>query len=465
MKILVIGGSPKGKESVTVQYARYIEKKFPDCEFAWIYPAQKIRGLEQYETKWNEAADLMRNAEAILWAFPLYYFLVHAGLKRFIELLFERGGNRMLSGKYCASLSTSIHFFDNTAHDYIRSVSEDLGMRFVQAHSPKMDDLFSAGGRTQTERFFRTFLQAVDGQRVIPRSSRPLNFDREEALFAQAPEKIATGKSVLILTDLPSANKLSPDEKNLDAMTQRIASSIDGNVERLSILDMGISGNCMGCLRCGDKNICTYEGKDGFAGLYKEKLGKSDVIIFCGTIKDRYLSAAWKRFFDRSFFNTHQPSLTKKHFGFVISGPLSQTETLRQVLQGYTELQDSQLCGMVSDEKAVGTTLADRLDGLTAQIIGQANEEYFAPQTFFGVGGMKVFRDDIFANLKMVFRADHRAYKKLGIYDYIQSKPLKRLGFSIAHLLTGIPFIKKQLYAHMIDGMIAPYKKIIKRAG
>ena len=72
---------------------------------------------------------------------------MHAHYKRFIELVFERGAQAAFAGKYAASLSTSIHFFDHTAHNYIHAICDDLGMRFVESFSPDMTDLLNEEGR------------------------------------------------------------------------------------------------------------------------------------------------------------------------------------------------------------------------------------------------------------------------------------------------------------------------------
>ncbi|MBN2510287.1 MAG: NAD(P)H-dependent oxidoreductase, partial [Spirochaetales bacterium] len=467
MTILVIGGSPKGEESVTMQYVRYLERKFPRFHFRCVYPARNILGLEQNEEKWKDLMEACSQADAVLWAFPLYVFLVHAGLKRFIELLNERMGSSVLQNKYCSALSTSIHFFDHTAHDYIRDISEDLGMRFVSSHSPKMEDLFQKDGQTQLERFFQDFISAVHEGNVPPSVSFPLVYNPAPITAAPAPARRKTTKKIVILSDLSrekAGNELDERDKQLFGMIRRITSSIDGDVETLTLEEMELRGNCMGCLKCGDKNICAYEGKDRFTAVYRETLAKADIILFCGAIRDRYLSSQWKRFFDRSFFNTHQSSLGGKHFGFIVAGPLSGAHTLRSVLRGYTQWQGSQLCGMVSDEANGVTEPAERLDALAIRVIAQAEAGYIAPRTFPGVGGMKIFRDDIYSHLKMVFRADHRSYRRTGVYDYVQANPFKHTWMKLLNLIIGIPFVKKQMYAHIREGMIAPYRRVIRKA-
>ena len=47
MKILVINGSPKGKNSITLHTCLFLEKKFPGHTFTYIDAGQKIKALEK----------------------------------------------------------------------------------------------------------------------------------------------------------------------------------------------------------------------------------------------------------------------------------------------------------------------------------------------------------------------------------------------------------------------------------
>ena len=49
---------------------------------------------------------------------PSLFSSGHSNYKRFIELIFERHQEQVFAGKYTASLSTSIHFYDHTTHNY-----------------------------------------------------------------------------------------------------------------------------------------------------------------------------------------------------------------------------------------------------------------------------------------------------------------------------------------------------------
>src|SRR5271157_6396303 len=157
MKIVVLNGSPKGDVSVTMQYVHFLQKKFLQHELKILNISQRLPVIEKDEEKFREVIDEVRSADGVLWAFPLYYLLVHAHYKRFIELIFERGVKGAFQGKYTAALSTSIHFYDHTAHNYINAICDDLGMRFVESFSADMTDLLKEEGRTQLAQFGQRF--------------------------------------------------------------------------------------------------------------------------------------------------------------------------------------------------------------------------------------------------------------------------------------------------------------------
>ena len=129
------------------------------------------------------------------------------------------------------------------------------------------------------------------------------------------------GKKVLILTDSDNGRT------NLGRMVERFKGSLSGDVEVVNLNDVNIKGGCLGCIQCGYDNTCAYEGKDGYVEFFNTKVKSADVLVFAGTIKDRYLSSRWKLFFDRSFFYGHAPKYTGKQLGFIISGAFeSDTE-------------------------------------------------------------------------------------------------------------------------------------------
>jgi len=128
MKIIVLNGSPKGEESITLHYAKFIQKKYPNHEYEIENISQQIKQIEKNESVFNKIIEKTKQADAVLWTVPLYVYLVPAQYKRFIELIFERKAQDAFKDKYTAVITTSIHFYDHTAHNYMRAICEDLKM-------------------------------------------------------------------------------------------------------------------------------------------------------------------------------------------------------------------------------------------------------------------------------------------------------------------------------------------------
>lgn len=460
MKITVLNGSPKGELSVTMQSVAYLAKVYPQHEFNVIHIAQRIKLLEKDPSAFNQVIEQVRASEAVLWGFPLYILHVHAHYKRFIELIFERGAQAAFTGKYAASLSTSIHFFDHTAHNYIQAICDDLGMRFVESFSADMYDLLKEEGQQQLAQFGRQFLQAIENQVPTQRRYPPLTY-REFSYQPELPPSpvAAAGKKVVILHDEKRA------DSNLAKMVTRCRSAFDGEVSVVNIHDIDIKSSCMGCVECGGNYQCAFTDRDGYIGFYKSTVMTADVLIYAGRMVDRYLSSRWKMFFDRIFFNTHTPVLIGKQVALVISGPLGQEPNLMEVFRGFFEFQGANLLGVVSDESGNSADLDRLLDQLMTRALTYAQDGYLRPQTFLGVGGMKIFRDDIYGRLRPIFAADHRAYERLGLY---KTFPQEEFGTTMKNTfaapLVNLPPIREKFDKMIKKQMVMQHQQVVAKA-
>ncbi len=455
MKIVVLNGSPKGDLSVTLQYVRFAARKFTDHSFETFHIAQTIRKLEKDSKAFEEVLEAVKKADAVLWSFPLYFLLVCSQYKRFIELLFERKCHNAFAGKYTASLSTSIHFFDHTAHNYIHAVCDDLGMNYLGAYSPAMYDLMKKPERARWLNFVSRFIDSVSRKVPVAKVYPPLT--RSEFVYSPgpAPARVnASGKKVLILKDgqAPSGNT--------DAMVEALAAHFGSAAEVVNLMDVDIKGGCLGCCRCGLDNICQYRGKDGYIDFYNEKVKKADVVVFAGAIFDRYLSSRWKMYFDRSFFNTHVPTLIGKQIAFLISGPLGQLANLRQILTAYGEFQECNLAGIITDESGDAQQIDALLADLARELVRPVTESVAPPMTFLGVGGRRIFRDEVWGMLRFVFQSDHRYYKKHGLYDFPQKNYKARRMNALMTLLTKIPPVRKKFLKILTEQMVKPLKHV-----
>ena len=458
MKIVVLNGSPKGDISVTMQYVHFLRKKFPQHDLKILNISQRIKAIEQDEKMLREIIDEVRLADGVLWAFPLYFLLVHAHYKRFIELIFERGVEYAFQGKYTAALSTSIHYYDHTAHNYINAICDDLDMKYVGAFSADMYDLLEVKKRKELALFAEHFFGAIENNAPTSKNFQPLPHSQFGYVPGDVESKVDIGdKKVVILTD--SADS----QTNLGRMIERFTRSFSGEVEVINLNDVDIKGGCLGCIQCGYDYSCTYGDKDGYIEFFNTKVGPADVLVVAGTIKDRYLSSRWKLFFDRSFFNNHTPTMVGKQIGFIISGPLRYIPNLRQVFEAHFEFQQGSMVDFITDEDEDSAQIDKLLQSLAESLIRFASEGYMKPATFLGIGGAKIFRDDIYGRLRFPFQADHRSYRRHGRYDFPQKDYKSRITNSMLTLLTKIPSMRKEIYTRRIKTeMVKPLQKVLK---
>ena len=457
MKIAVLNGSPKGQISVTMQYVHFLEQIFPEIEFKYFDVALKIKKLEKDNKTFQEIIAGIASADAVLWAFPLYTLLVCSQYKKFIELIFERNSASVFRGKPAAVLTTSINFFDYTAHNYINAVCDDLQMNFFGSYSAEMNDLLKSKERQRLKTFSELFIKAIKDGTPSIKNNKPL-IAPEVVFDAEAIKPVeAESKKVLIVADDLAENP------NLQKMVERLRQTFSPAAELVQLKDIDIKGGCLGCMQCGFDNVCVYEGKDGFIDFFNTKIKTADILFFAGAIHDRYLSSLWKCFFDRHFFNGHTPVLLNKQTGFVISGPFSQIYNLREIFEAYVEMQHASLVGFVSDDMGSSAEINIALQNMASRSVAQSKLGYIPPPTFYQVAGNKVFRDAIWGRLRMVFQADHRYYKEHGFYNFPQRKYKWRIINSTLVLLTKIPAVRREYMKRIKTEMIKPCANVVKK--
>jgi hypothetical protein len=117
---------------------------------------------------------------------------------------------------------------------------------------------------------------------------------------------------------------------------------------------------------------------------------------------------------------------------------------------------------MVTDECADSPRLDRLLDCLAARLAASAAVGYLAPDTFLGVAGRKIFRDEVWGNLRMVFQADHRYYRSHGLYDFPRRGLKTRVVQGSMMLLTRIPSFRREFRGRLKDGMVRPFQKVLE---
>lgn len=444
MNILIINGSPKGKYSITLQTLKYLEKKNPTHTFTVLNAGQTIRGIEK---DFSKSRQMLLDADAIIFSYPVYTFVAPCQLHRFIELLKADGVD--ISGKFATQITTSKHFYDITAHKYIEDNCRDLGLKYVKGLSADMDDLLKEEGRETAEKFFNHFLWAMENDLYELYSEIRSTYLQKQATNAPYVNK-KSGKDVVIITDN------TDEDSNLAWMINRLRSVLPYETRVVNIAEYPFSGGCLGCFNCAVSAKCVY--KDGFDEFLRNNIQKADSIIYAFSIKDHSMGARFKMYDDRNFCNGHRTVTVGMPVGYLVSGELSREENLRNIIEARAEVGHNFLAGVATDEHD-----PDReIDKLALSLEYALENKYVMPQNFWGIGGMKIFRDLIYL-MQGMMRADHKFYKKGGYYnDFPQKHKGTILKMYLVGLLLSNDKIKAKMGNKMNEGMLMPYNKMFE---
>ncbi len=446
MKIAVINGSPKGKYSITLQTVRYLEKKHPEHEFSVLHAGQRIKALEK---DFTEARVLMMASDAIIFSYPVYTFICPSQLHRFIELL--KAEKVDLSGKYATQISTSKHFYDITSHKYIEENMLDLGMKYIKGLSADMEDLLTDEGKKDAEKFFDRFLWSVKEDIYTSAPALKSSYSMVPATPSVPTRAEKIKKDIVIITDE------TDESSNLSLMISRFRSSLPYESRVVNISEYPLSGGCLGCFRCAVSEKCVY--KDGFDKFLRESIQTADAIVYAFTVSDHSMGSRFKMYDDRNFCNGHRTVTVGMPIGYLVSGNYSGENNLRTIIEARAETGGNYLAGVATDELNPDF----EIDKLAKSLSFCLETKHTAPRNFWGVGGMKIFRDLIY-QMRGMMRADHKFYKKTGIYkDFPQKKKLTSMKMYLVGLLLSNEKILAKMGNKMNEGMLAPYEKMLKK--
>ena len=444
MNILVINGSPKGKYSITLQTVEYWKRLFPNENFTILHAGQTIRALEKDFTK---ARDMLTAADAIIFSYPVYTFVAPCQLHRFIELLKADGVD--VSGKYATQITTSKHFYDVTAHRYIEDNCRDLGLKYIKGLSADMDDLLTDKGREEAKKFFSHFLWSCENEVYEHYVSRPSCYN--QVAVSPAAEVKKEKRDVVIITDNTDPNS------NLSAMISRFRADLPYESRVVNIAEYPFQGGCLGCFNCAVSAKCVY--KDGFDEFLRNNIQKADAIIYAFTVRDHSMGARFKMYDDRNFCNGHRTVTVGMPVGYLVSGELSAEENLRNIIEARAEVGHNFLAGVATDERDPD----GKIDNLALQLDYALKNKYVMPQSFWGVGGMKIFRDLIY-KMQGMMRADHKFYKAGGYYnDFPQRDKGTIIKMYLVGFLLANENIRKKMGNKMNEGMMMPYKQMFDK--
>jgi hypothetical protein len=135
---------------------------------------------------------------------------------------------------------------------------------------------------------------------------------------------------------------------------------------------------------------------------------------------------------------------------------------LRQFIETYTQHGKSNMAGIITDSCEDDSVIDRQITEALATAIAFAEDGSIMPPTYQGIGGWKIFRDEIFVDLRYVFSADHAYFKQNGLYDFPTRNVGGRCKSAFLKMLLNIPFIYKEYAPRIPEGMVEPLKKVLK---
>ena len=132
---------------------------------------------------------------------------------------------------------------------------------------------------------------------------------------------------------------------------------------------------------------------------------------------------------------------------------------LQTILEARAQVGSNFLAGIATDEQDPNIAI----DQLCAKLTYALEHRYLPPQNFYGIGGMKVFRDLIWL-MQGMMKADHKFYKAHGQYDFPQKQWPRMLAMYGVGFLLSSKKLKSKMGSAMTDGMLMPYKKVLDTA-
>jgi hypothetical protein len=159
---------------------------------------------------------------------------------------------------------------------------------------------------------------------------------------------------------------------------------------------------------------------------------------------------------DRNFCNGHRTVTIGMPVAYLVSGNLAAETNLQTIMEARAQVGSNFLAGIANDEEDPNA----QIDLLAKRLFYALENKYVPPQNFYGIGGMKVFRDLIWL-MQGMMRADHKFYKAHGQYDFPQKQWPRMLAMYAVGAMIANPKLKAKIGNKMNEGMLMPYNKVL----
>lgn len=392
MKVAVLNCSPKGETSLTAITAKFLDKMFPDDEFAFMFVGDGKLSEEEM--------DMCKGCDLLLITSSIYHCSVHAQMIRMLDNLAKEVGE----GKPVTYLTTSNMFYEIGAHDYIKAWATRNKLYYIRSLGLYDVSILSDKGK---EELFRWFSYVKDW---IALRNNP-HFEKQ--------------RNIVIL------DGSDPDDVNA-SKNRRIAHTLQhiyedagcGSAEVIALKDYDIKP-CKACLLCYTDRVCVM--RDDFEKLFERAMLGTDILIAVGTLRYGLLGETFKKFTDRQvqfgrcFLNDE---VIKGYVYSVCDDTLPSDEVDAHHHElALDSIAHSYYAGTIKgfdevlEEEALRTFAADT--------IHIANNELFTPTNCYEKSLNQNFAD-LAVQLRSMTPLDYAEYAEAGYYVPLEKNPFVR---------------------------------------
>ena len=446
MKFAIISASPKGENSITYHTILYLQKHYSDDTWQTYHIGKSKR-------HWEDAFSAILTSDLTIFCYPVYTFLAPSRLHQFMQMLKERGG---YEGKAYLQISTSKHFYDITAHAWVDDNCADLGMLKIGSLSADMDDLLSAKGRKEALDFWKMAIWRLQSGVYIPiHKIEPAEFKYDgsaesDKLSFLTPDLPLTGKQT-IKNKVVVVASIEASDAELRAMISDYADASEREVEVFNVNEFPFKGSCISCFNCASTGNCIYT--DHFDVYLREHILTARAIVYAFRIKDHSMGCQMKVYDDRQFCNGHRTVTMGMPVGFIVAGDCASEANLQRLMAARADVGGNLNAGVASN--------LEQIRNLAATIDFALEHEIAPTRSFWGVGGMKIFRDLIWM-MQGLMRQDHKFFKSHGQYDFPQKRRKDMISSYLIGALMNNKKLRQKAGSKISEGMIAPYKKVLE---
>lgn len=443
----MLNGSPKGKKSITYHHALFLEKHFKACTFEYEHIGLLYKKLNQ-DTYVEEIVSKIREADAVIFAYPVYTFSVPYQLMLFVEKLYDYKDS---FDTYAIQLSTSKHFYDVTAYDYMARCLEDIGFKHINGHMADMNDLLEDHGRKQLVSFFTKAEFEMKNKVTPAKKYIPIKDMTVDYIHHPRGNKEKLPSKILVIYNGADYSD------NLMQMINAFENIVSYEIHRLDLSNIKNKGGCIGCLKCAFSGHCIY--KDDFEVIHRDKFQNSDIIIYASDIKNHWLHSDFKYLHDRAFYNGHRVDMGDKAIGYLIAGNLKQEHNLKMVLEARASVGHMHLLDIVTNEDEY---ILDHIERLSNQVDFFIRKRPLSGDSFYGIGGMKIFRDLVYS-MRSVMLKDHQYYKKNKLYDFPKNRYVLNFFMTLGMKILTRPKFFNRYSVRMDQYIIQKYEQVIDK--